>query len=164
MFDNKLKIWASGNYLTKIPENEKNAMYTRRLSLIHNTKKEPYTENAKLIYGIAEEEGEKIISWILNLHDEECQYEDGQTVRDEWEELASPEIKYLQTNYEIIDDAQDVSIMKIINHFKEKTGKIIEIKQMKKSLESQGYIVKFNVIKNLTVKKQETKVDDQMKL
>ncbi len=164
MFDNKLKIWASGNYLTKIPENEKNPMYTRRLSLIHNKRKDAYPENAKLIYEIAEEEEEKIISWILNLPDEECQDEDGQTVRDEWEELASPEIKYLQDNYEIIDDAQDVSIMKIINHFKEKIGKIIEIKQMKKSLESKGYIVKFNVIKNLRVKKQETTVDDQMKL
>ena len=39
------------------------------------------------------------MNWILNLPDEECCYEDSKKVRKEWEELASPEIGYLQNNF-----------------------------------------------------------------
>ena len=152
MFDNKLKIWASGNYLAKIPEHEKNAMYTRRLSLVHNMKKEPYEENPTFIYEVAKEEGEKIVSWILNLPDIECKYESSQIVRNEWEKVASPEIEFLEDNYEISDAMGDTSIMSIVKDFKSKTRKIMDIDQMKKSLENQGYIVKFNIIKNIMPK------------
>lgn len=149
-FDNKLKIWASGNYLSKIPSKEKNAMYSRRLSLIHNTKTESYDENPSLVDDIVKEEGEKIISWILNLTDKECQYEDSKTVRKEWEDLASPEIKFLQDNFELSGETNDVPIMKIIHYFMEKTGKFIDIPQMSEALQSQGYVIKYNIIKNLS--------------
>lgn len=160
MFDNKLKIWATGNYLTKIPENEKNAMYTSRLSLIHNARTEPYPEDATLIDRVVKEEGEKIISWILNLPDEECQYEDNKTVRKEWEELASPEISYLENNWDISEGETSISVMKVIAKFKEKTGNIINIDQMAKSLHNQGYIVKQNMILNI---REKTSDDRQMK-
>ena len=124
MFDNKLKIWATGNYLTIIPENEKNAMYTSRLSLIHNTRTEPYPEDPTLIDRVVKEEGEKIISWIPNLSDEECVYEDSKTVRKEWEELASPEIKYLQNYWDVSENAIPISVMKIIVKFEESTFSI----------------------------------------
>ena len=162
MFENKLKIMASGNYLTKIPNKEKNAMYTRRLSLIHNTRKEPYPENATFIDEIVEEEGEKIISWILNLPDEQCVYEDGKTVKEEWEELASPEINFIKEKYEITEGAEHVSVARIVDIFEEKTGKTVEIKQMKESLESLGYIIKYNIIQNLGVKKEIPKHQDQL--
>jgi len=152
MFENKLKIWASGNYLTKIPEKEKNAMYARRLSLIHIIKKEPHQENPLLIDEIVKEEGEKIISWILNLPDEECQYEDSKTVRQEWEDLSSPEIEYLENNWEITDYANDdtkQSIIKIIKDFKKKTGVIITVSQMDKALKNQGYVIKYNTAQNI---------------
>jgi len=160
MFDNKLKIWATGNYLTVIPENEKNAMYTSRLSLIHNIRTEPYPEDPALIDRVVKEEGEKIISWILNLPDEECVYEDSKTVRKEWEELASPEIKYLQNYWDVTEDVTPISVMKIIAKFEESTGNIINIDQMTKTLHNQGFIVKHNLVSNIKEKTHDT----QMKL
>ena len=151
-FDNKIKIWGAGNYLSKIPENEQNSMYERRLSLIHNTKEFAYKENPTLIDDVVEDEGEKIISWILNLDEKDCQYENPKTVKMEWEKLASPETEYLEKYYVLSDNAEDTSVGKIVKHFKEITGKSISIKQMVAELEMQGYIIKYNIVKNLYAK------------
>lgn len=149
-FENKLKIWGTGNYLAKIPDNEKNAMYSRRLSLIHNQRELPYPENPEFVDQVVEEEGEKIISWILNLPDSECQYEIPNTVRKEWESLASPEIEFLERYYEIRDDGDStVSIMKIKMNFEEKYQQTMPIKQMKQVLEDFGYVVERNVVRNI---------------
>jgi len=160
MFENKLKIWASGNYLAKIPENEKNAMYTRRLSLIHNIRKQSYPENGSFIEEVVEEEGEKIVSWILNIPDADCKYEDARTVRDEWESLASPEIDYLKSRYEIRTDGDtsNITIVSIMNDFEEKTGKITDIKQMRKVLTNAGFVVRYNVIENMIEKPPQPKL------
>ncbi|MCE9652419.1 MAG: hypothetical protein K8Q89_05100 [Nitrosarchaeum sp.] len=161
MFDNTLKIWGSANYLTKIPENEKNAMYSRRLSLIHNIRDLPYPDNPNLVYEIVENEAEKIVSWILNLPDEECVYEDSKTVRKEWEELASPEIGYLQDNWELTEENTSTHVMKIIQHYNEKIGNTIDIDQMTKLLHNHGFIVKQNMVSNI---REKTNDDGQMKL
>ena len=163
MFDNKLKIWASGNYLAKIPEHEKNAMYTRRLSLVHNLRSQPYEENPTFIYEIAKEEGEKIVSWIINLPDSECKYESSDLVRQEWEKIASPEVEFLEENYMIADVGVDTSIMSVVKDFRAKTKKVMDIEQMKKTLENQGYIIKWNIIKNITpkIKKSQNERVDQ---
>lgn len=159
MFENKIKIWGSGNYLPKIPESEKNAMYTRRLSLIHKTREEAYPENATLFEEIVKEEGEQIVSWILNFNDDECKYEDPKTIRGEWEELASPEEGYLHKCWNFDDDAVfKPSVKKLVDDLKTQTGKIISIKQMCNTLTEQGYIVKFNVIQNIKEKVQIKKV------
>jgi len=160
-FDNKLKIWATGNYIPKIPENEKNAMYTSRLSLIHNTRKEPYPEDPTLIDRVVKEEAEKIISWILNIPDEECGYEDSNTVRKEWEELASPEIVYLENNWELTEDNTSVHIMKIIQQYHKKTNNTIDIEHMHKALHNHGFVVQNNMVKNIKGKIQEK---EQMKI
>lgn len=151
-FENKIKFWASGNYLAKIPQKEKSAMYSR-LSLIHNTRKEQYEENPTLIEEIVKEEGEKIISWILNLTDEECKYESSFTVRSEWEKLASPEIDFLDMYYDLSEEKTSVSAATIRKLFEQKTGLHIDIKSMVAALEEQGYIVKFNVVQNIKEKK-----------
>lgn len=148
-FENKIKIWASGNYLSKIPEQDQNAMYERRLSLIHNTKVKSFKDNPMFIDQVAEDEGEKIISWIMNLDEKECQYESPETIKLEWEKLASPETDYIEKYYILSDNAEDTSVGKLVKHFKEVTGKSISIKQMVAELEVQGYIIKYNIIKNL---------------
>ena len=43
--------------------------------------------------------------------------------------------------------------MRIIDAFKEKTNKNIEIKNMVKSLRAQGFVVKNNIVVNLVRKK-----------
>jgi len=165
MFENKIKIWGSGNYLPKIPDSEKDAMYTRRLSLIHNIRKDPYPENAKLFEEIVKDEGEKIISWILNLTDDECKYEDPKTIRDEWEGLASPEEKYLNDHWELDDAVMFKPSVKLINDdFNERTGKIITFKQMSNTLIEQGYSVKFGIIQNIKEKTQIKKVPNYLDL
>ena len=155
-FENKIKIWASGNYLAKIPNKEKSAMYAR-LSLIHNTRTIPYDEDPTLIETIVKDEGEKIISWILNLTPEESQYEKPLEVREGWEVLASPEIDFIQNNYEITEDESSVSVMKLVKLFQEQYQIHIDLKTMVKALEEHGFVVKFNVIKNIKqIVKKET--------
>lgn len=148
--DNRLKIWGTTNYLTKIPQKEKNAMYRRRLSLVHNTRKLPYPENSELYVNIISNEAEKIVSWMLNLTDEECQYEDGDTVKKEWESLASPEIDYFRKNWYLTDAASDVSVVQLIKDFEKKSGITVDIKQMTESLEAEGCVIKWSLIKNIS--------------
>ena len=50
------------------------------------------------------------------------------------------------------DNAEDTLVGKLVKHFKEVTGKTISIKQMVTELEVQGYIIKYNIIKNLYAK------------
>lgn len=148
-FDNKLKIWASGNYLAEIPEIEKDAMYTRRLSLINNTRTEPYKEDSAFADRIIKNESEKIISWIINLTDEECEYENRETVQTEWENIASPEIKYLNHNYQTSATESSEPIMKIIKECFKSTSQNISLKQMMKSMRGLGYVIKNNTILNI---------------
>lgn len=151
-FDNKIKIWASGNYLSEIPDEEKNAMYTRRLSLIHNVRTEPYDEDPEFADRIIKNEGERIISWILNISQDECKYEDKKTVEDEWEGIASPEINYLLTFWEINEEAVNVSVSKLIIDYELRYKKRIPFDVMVNSLDKLGYSVKKNIITNIKEK------------
>lgn len=156
--DVKLKIWASANYLPKIPEREKNPMFARRLSLVQNKRLEPYPEDPKFIDSIVEEEGEKIVSWILNLPEELCQYETQMEVMENWEKIASPEIGFVSDNYEIIQgDGEIISVMEMLHNFKKKTGISMEFESMKKSLKEMGFLIRDNVVKNANRLKKETK-------
>ena len=158
-FDNKLKIWASGNYLAKIPEFEQDAMYTRRLSLIHNTRKEAHKEDPTFAEKIVKNEGEKIVSWILNFSDEECQYENKEIVQTEWEETASPEIAFLNKHYQLSNIPNDISVMRIVKNFQEKYQQRISIEQMVKTLKSMGYAVRNNIISNI----EDKPIEDDIK-
>ena len=155
-FDNKLKIWASGNYLAKIPESEQDAMYTRRLSLIHNTRKTAHKEDPTFAERIVSEEAEKIVSWIINFSDEECEYEDKATVQEQWEETASPEISYLNKYWQLSDSINEKSVMRIVKDFQEKYQQRISIEQMAKTLKSMGYAVRNNIISNIEEKPVKT--------
>ena len=151
-FDNKLKIWASGNYLAKIPESEQDAMYTRRLSLIHNIRETAHKEDPTFAERIVTDEAEKIVSWIINLSDEECEYESKDTVQEQWEETASPEISYLNKYWQLSDSVNEKSVMRIVKDFQEKYQQRISIEQMAKTLKGMGYAVRNNIITNIEEK------------
>ena len=148
-FSNKLKIWGSCNYLTEIPEEEKDAMYTRRLSLVHNIRTIPFDNDDEFQDRVATDEGEKIISWILNLPDDECRYEDRNTIRNEWEGIASPEIEYLTKYWQLAEEQTEVSVSKLVKDYQVKYLKKITFDIMEKSLKSLGYAVKYNIIQNI---------------
>jgi phage/plasmid-associated DNA primase len=145
---NKLKIWASGNYLPEIPTREKDPMYKRRLSVIHNTG-EQKKEDDTFAEIIIKEEGEKIISWILNLSDEECEYEDPTTVKEEWEGIASPEAVYLKANYEPTSSESWITVMELIKKCLLFSGTEVGIEKMMKTMKSLGYVIKDNTVKNI---------------
>lgn len=151
-FPNKLKIFASANYLPDIPPHEKDPMYGRRLSLIHNIRSEPYPEDDDFQDRIALQESEKIISWILNLDDSECKYEDRNTVRLEWEEISSPEKSYVNNYWVISENPVEVSVSKLVKDYQSKYQKDIPFDTMVKTLKSMGYSVKNNIISNITEK------------
>ena len=148
-FDNKIKIWASGNYLAEIPEHEQDAMYTRRLSLIHNVRKTAHKEDPTFADKIVAEEGEKIVSWILNFDDADCEYEDKDTVRKEWEETASPEIAYINEHWQLSDYKNEMSVGKLVKEYQSLYQQNISITQMAKTLKVLGFSVRNNIIGNI---------------
>lgn len=150
-FENKIKIWASGNYLAKIPEIEKDSMYKRRLSLVHNVRQTPYPEDPKLVDRIVEEEGQSIISWIINLPDSDSAYEQPATVRREWENLSSPEIEYLRQHWQIspVGEPDKVSVMTLKREFESMYQTHIGIDPFIKACKEEGFSIMNNVIRNI---------------
>lgn len=151
-FDNKIKCWGTANYLAEIPMNEKDSMYTRRLSLIHNKRMEPFIEDPEFAQKIIDTEGEKIISWILNLTEDECQYEDKATVRQEWEGIASPDIMYVEKYWQPSEEDKEYSANKIWRDCMEKTKMVITYPEMLKTLQNLGYNNQRGKIFNIELK------------
>jgi len=148
-FDNKVKIWASGNYLAEIPEHEQDAMYTRRLSLIHNVRKTAHKEDPTFAEKIIADEAEKIVSWILNFDDDECEYEDRETVQNEWEATASPEIGYINDHWILSDYKNEMGVGKLVKDYKSLYQKNISVDQMTRTLKVLGFSVRNNIINNI---------------
>ena len=163
-FTNKLKIWGSCNYLPEIPEKERNAMFTQRLSLITNVRKIPYSPNDKLSEEVAAEEGEKIISWLVNLPDKECEYEDRKTLADRWLNIQSPEIAFLTQWYEISENDSEIPVSRLIVKYKKETDQKISMERLVKTLKAEGYSVRNNLILNIKDKEQPKEDDPQKKV
>ena len=155
-FESMIKIWASANYLPKIPDNEKNPMYSRRLSLVENIRDEPYPEDPNLIDTIVKEEGSEIISYLIQLPQSE--YEKPSEIRHKWEKLASPEVEFLDRNYKWVEDESvSLSLGSIVRKYNGIAESPIKLKQMKLTLEEKGYTILRNNIHNIKEKNPQTK-------
>jgi len=148
-FDNMIKIWASTNNVTKIPSQHKEAIYPR-LSLIQTTRKEKFKQDSTLIDRIVEEEGEQIISWILNLKDSECVYEDTESLKKKWESIADPEINYIKTNYELeLGGNEYIPLLKIKQDYENSTGNEIDLDILEDSIKKIGFPLKSKMVFNI---------------
>ena len=158
-FENTLKIVATTNYLAKIPLNEKNAMYTRRLSLIQKgLPKIPYIEDPEFDEEIIKEEGSEILSWILQLTDEQCKYEKPEDVKDNWENISNPETKWLNSHY-TYDKKESMSLIQLIKQFKKHSPNVdCTAKAMKQIVEEEGYSIFKGDVIGLAKKLQTTHV------
>ena len=164
-FTNKLKIWGSCNYLPEIPVKERNPMFTQRLSLITNTRTEPFEPNDSLADDVIDDEGEAILSYLVNLKDTECKYENPKALAKRWLELQSPEISFLDAHYEIIEEDVEIPVSRIIKKYRYVTGEKIAIDTMVNTLKQEGYSIKAgNLITNIRELPPPPKKDPQKKL
>ena len=164
-FTNMIKIIATTNNIPKVPEEEKNAFYSARLSLVHNTRIEPYENTEDFEKDIVEEEGEKIISWIINMPEKECKYESKFTVEEEWEYLASPELEYMEKFWTYSDGAEPINVMRIVRDFQEKYQiKIPSVKAFLETLADKGYYINRNAIHDIIQVPQKEIPEEQKKI
>ena len=150
-FTNKLKIWGSCNYLPEIPEKERNPMFTQRLSLLTNTRVIPFEADDSLAERVSIAEGEEILSFMVNLKDEECQYENPKSLSKRWLSIQSPEITFLDKYYEITEEVVEVPVSRIIKKYKDVTGEKISLDTLINTMKGEGYSIKYgsNLITNI---------------
>ena len=153
-FTKKLKIWGSCNYLPEIPEKERNPMFTQRLSLIVNTRTEPFEANDSFAEDVANAEGEKILSYLVNLKEEECQYENPKALSKRWLEIQSPEISFLDKYFEFSDHTEEYPAIRVLKKYKEVTGEKIPLDTLISTMKNEGYSIKYgsNIITNIREK------------
>ncbi len=163
---NKIKIFATANLLPPIKSTQKNAMYSDRLSILHNIETKMFKSDKKLEDKILEAEAEKIISWCVNIPDSKCAYEDGDIVRKEWEDLANPHYDWIDTEYFVNGDSTfTIPVIKLCELFKIKDEKSreVSVEAMKIALKTLGYTVRDNICKNITEKPKPKKADAKTK-
>jgi phage/plasmid-associated DNA primase len=151
-FTNKLKIWGSCNYLPEIPEKERNPMFTQRLSLIVNTRTIPFEANDSFAEDVVNAEGEQILSYLVNLKEEECQYENAKALSKRWLSIQSPEITFLDKYYEVTDESMvEYPAIRVLKKFREVTGEKISLDTLISTMKNEGYSIKYgsNIISNI---------------
>ncbi len=162
--ENKVKYFATANKLPVVKEDDKNAMFTNRLSLCRNTRDSPYVFDPDMEDRIVENEGEKILSYILNLTDKECAYEEQDVIKEEWEELSEPELVWLEANYTESDEESDKqSVRKILREFNETVDYKRDPKGFITSIKKLGYSEFNGVVKFIKVKPKPVSISTKEK-
>ena len=149
-WDNTIKAFSSANYLPSIPEEEQNSMHSRRLSLIHNTRKDAYPEDPTLEERIIEREGSQILSYLVNLMKEEYQYESKETNQEEWEKISNPEDEIIRQNFTYHLESPDMPIFHLIKSFKDEFKIKITKARLEEAFQKEGYNVYASQVKNIS--------------
>ena len=130
-------------------------MFTQRLSLIANTRTEPFEANDSFAEEVVNAEGEKILSYLVNLKEDECQYENPKALAKRWLGIQSPEITFLDKYYEISDESLvEVPVSRVLKKYKEITGEKISLDTLINTMKNEGYSIKYgsNIISNISEK------------
>ena len=153
-FTNKLKIWGSCNYLPEIPEKERNPMFTQRLSLITNIRQNPFDANDSFAEQVVKDEGEQILSYLVNLKESDCEYENPKALAKRWLSIQSPEINFLDKYYEITEDVVEIPVSRVMKKYKDVTGEKITLDHLINTMKDEGYSIKYtsNLITNIREK------------
>ena len=118
----------------------------------------PYIENPEFDEEIIKEEGSEILSWILQLTDEQCKYEKPEDVKDNWENISSPEKQWLNSHY-TYDKKESMSLIQLIKQFKKHSPNVdCTAKAMKQIVEEEGYSIFKGDVIGLAKKLQTTHV------
>jgi phage/plasmid-associated DNA primase len=159
-WDNTIKAFSSANYLPAIPDEEQNSMHSRRLSLIHNERKESFVEDTTLEEQVIKEEGSDILSYLVNLMKEENKYEDKEINQEEWELLSNPEDEIIKKNYDYLIGSVDISLFHLVRTFKDEFKIKISKSRIEEAFQKAGFNVFGSQVKNCF---KITKDDDEEK-
>ena len=142
-------------------------MFTQRLSLIVNNRQIPFEANDSFAETIVKEEGELILSYLVNLKDEECKYENPKTLEKRWLLIQSPEIAFLDKYYEMLDEnLVEYPASRIMKKYKEVTNTKIPLDILINTMKNEGYAIKYgsNIISNIKEKVIQAEPVGQTKL
>ncbi|MBT7252484.1 MAG: hypothetical protein HN875_01970, partial [Candidatus Nitrosopelagicus sp.] len=146
-WDNTIKVVSSANNLLRIPKKEEDAMFQGRLSLIHNTKEKAFPENTTLESDVIEKEGSEILSYLVNLMQEQYDYADRIITEKEWKEIANPEDEIIE-KYFTESIANEESLHRLAKWFKEEHGIKLDRKEITEAFESFNFNVFAGMVKN----------------
>ena len=146
-WDNTIKVDSSANNLLRIPRKEEDAMFQGRLSLVHNTKEKAYAEDETLESRVIKEEGSEIISYLVNLMQDEYEYADRITTEKEWKKIANPEDEIIEKYFTESRDSEE-SLYSLAKWFYEEYEIKLNRKEITEAFESFNFNVFAGMVKN----------------
>ena len=168
-WDNTIKVDSSANNLLRIPRKEEDAMFQGRLSLVHNTKEKAYAEDVTLESRVIKEEGSEIISYLVNLMQDDYEYADRKTTEKAWKKIANPEDEIIE-KYFTESRGHEESLFQIAKWFYDDFGIKLTRDEIIEAFESFNYNVFAGEVKNCIkivrktdVSKPDTGVDPTQK-
>ncbi len=154
---NRTKMIMDTNNLFRIPEDEAGPMFDR-LHLLEFIRRFRYTKDdvKKLSDIIAEEEGEDVLSMLLQVYDPDNPYPSPKETKNRWEDISIPEKAMFKKLFEYHKDEEGMSPMDVKVVMEENNDLEIDMTVVRKLAKDMGYQLINGVYKGLTKKKEST--------
>lgn len=145
---NMLSIVISTNNLAKINSEDEGPMFDRLTLIQFSDKKVRGTseDDKRFAENVANDEGELIISYCLNLRKENNEFDDAKTTLATWRNISCPELRVIKQYFKHDSKEIGMSIFRVIEILhKVEPGLEIESKDLIKSIRDLGYSKKGDV-------------------